>query len=189
MDCYNFSRPLKRAFATNQNQTAFTAKTPLFAKPTSDGVVDIGRDGGLVPRAILVIPVGAGSAADAYSLRIWGWKQVLGAGNKADGGGTPHNIWIPVRIAELGVVLGTGTGIANGVVPATELFADTVTIIATGEGVITADTTNQGTIVRYSPASNITAFAVVPNPGYDLIEFDSDQTTNTPTVNVLYSLL
>ena len=185
---YNFARPFKRAFSANQNQTAFVAKTPQLAKPSGSGVIDLTNEGILCPSLLKVIPVGVGAANDTYSLRVWGWAKVLGGGDSPNGGTTP-NLWIPVRLAELAVTLGAGTGLAGSIVPATELFADTITIVATGEGTMTANTTRDGNIVLYSPASDITAFAVLPILGFDLIEFDSDQTLNTPTVNVLYSAL
>lgn len=187
--CTSPSAPLKRAFAANKT-SGFTAKTATLAEPVNDGVIDLARDGYFIPSAVKLTGVGVGAANDAFSVRIWGWLKVVGGGDKVIGSAaTPYNVWLPFRIAEVGFILGTGAGVAQGVVPATELIADTVSIIATGEGTTTADTTRNGTIIVYSPASDISGFAIVPIVGFHKIEFDTDDTTNTPTMNVLYSLM
>lgn len=184
----NQARPWRRGFAANQNQAAYAAKIARLARPTGTGVVDFANEGILVPSALKLAAVGVGASNDAYSLRVWGWAKFLGGGDHPNGG-TSANTWVPFLIAELLFTLGLQPGIAGGVFPGTELIADTVTIVSGGEGTTTANTTRDGNIVTYSPVNDLFAFAVVPLMGFEVIEFDTKQTTNTPTANILYAPL
>lgn len=175
------ARALRRGLAANSTATGFTAKAPVLIKPSNDGVIDLTLEGATVPELLKLWAVGVGASNDGFSVRLIGWQSVLHATDAA------KRLWIPQTIAELACLLGTLTGTGAGVVPSTEKFVDTMTIVK--EGVTTALTTNDGNIVRYNPADDTMAFAIIPLQGFELIEFDFDQTTNTPTMNVLYGLL
>lgn len=176
----NLARPLRRGLAANSTDTTFATKVPVVARPSNDGVIDLSQEGDAVPGWVKVFAVGVGANNDAFSVRIYGWSRVIAAD-------ATKNIWIPQIIGELAFIMGQKAGLLSTVVPSTELFADTVTIVS--EPTTTAATTRDGKIVTYSPANDTLAFAVVPVWGFELIEFNFDNTTNTPTMNVLYSPL
>lgn len=174
-------RPIQRILATNSSASAFASKVPTLTKPVNDGVLDLANDSGIIAvQKMKLWAVGVGSANDAFSVRVWGWSK-LAAGPSGN-----RDVWIPSVLAELAFILGATTGVAGTRFPATELIADTVTIVT--EGTITEPTTRQGNIYTYSPAGDLVAFALVPLQGFELVEFDFDQTTNTPTMNALVSL-
>lgn len=174
-------QPMRRVLAANANSSAFTAKVPTTTKPVNDGVIDLAGEGGLVTSEFVKIwAVGVGADNDAFSVRLTGWSKLKGTTS------TTRDLWVPSVLGELGCVLSARVGVAGTLVPATERFSDTFTIVT--EGTITQLTTREGTIVTYSPAADIIGFALVPVVGFDLLEFDFDQTTNTPTMNVLVSL-
>lgn len=177
---HNVARPLRRALAANSTDTTFAAKSPVVARPSNDGVIDLTQDGELVPCFVKLFAVGVGANNDAFSVRITGWNRVIASD-------ASKNIWIPQTIGELAFIMGQKAGLLSTVVPSTELFADTVTIVS--EPTTTAATTRDGKITLYSPANDTLAFAVVPVWGFELIEFNFDNTTNTPTMNVLYAMM
>lgn len=173
------SRPLQRALTTNSSASSFASKVYTVTEPTNDGVLNLTFNKTLVPSRILLIPIGLGADDDAFSVRIIGWHKVTKAAVTTG--------WVPTIIAELGVVVGTAVGVAASAVLNTERFPDTITIVS--EGTTTADTTRRGTVELHSPGSNLIGHAIVPIGGFEKIEFTFDQTTGTPTMNVLYAYL
>lgn len=175
------ARPLRRGLAANSTATVFPARAPVTVRPTNDGVIDLTQEGDLVPRFMKLWAIGVGSDNDAFSVRVIGWSLLLDTGTK-------QSVWFPSPIAELAYILGASAGLGTTVIPSTELIADTVTIVH--EGQLSDDTTLfQGEIVRYNPADDTVGWAQVPIYGFQMVEFLFSNTTNTPTKNVLYSLL
>jgi hypothetical protein len=170
-------RQFRRAKTTNSSG-GFTAKVPVLIKPANDGVIDLVQDGNTIPGTLKIMAVGVGSDNDAMAVRLWGWTLVGGPGATLP-------VWVPVLIAELNFVLSTTVGVAGTVVPATERIADTVTIVT--EASITAATTRQGEVLLTSPATQLPALALVPLRGFELVEFDFDDTVGTPTMNALFA--
>lgn len=178
------ARPMLRGFATNKTG-GFTAKMPTKTEPVNDGVIDL-TDRGigvLVPGRVLVTGVGVGADNDAFTLRVWGWRRLKVKANNAN----LVDCWIPELIGALGFVLCAVTGAAGTEFPATERMSDTVTVST--EPVTSAAAETRGKIVVMSPGSDIQGWASVPIWGFEKIEFDTDDTTNTPTMNVLYALI
>lgn len=178
-------RPYQKALATNANSASFPSKVPTVTEPTSDGVVDLLNAGtGLtVPRAVKVLPYGAGSDNDVYDLRLIGWRRIKGT--------TPQTtLWVPTVLVEVTCTLSGAVGVAGSPVLATERFADTVTIKAAGwEATTTADTTRAGSVLIFSPQNDLPAWFVIELNGEEKVEFTFDQTTGTPTGNCLIALL
>lgn len=193
----NLNRPLIKALPTNAASAAFTAKTvcttgltPLGNAPTQAamdavGLVRIaaeGGSGGYVPTWARIYPYGLGSDNDGFSLRLWGWFHI-GAG--PDGA----KLWMPTILGEFTALISGFVGVAGAPVLNTERFADTIGIVALdGEYTITADVTRFGTVQLFTPANNTPGCVQVPLRGAEWIEWDFDQTTGTPTMNVLYQL-
>lgn len=175
------ARPMVKAFATNLSATALTKKVAQTAKPSGNGVLELGP--AAVPRWMRVFPYGLGSDNDVYVLRITGWHRV-------GSGPFPGTLWFPETLAELTVTISTFVGVAGSPVLATERFADTIVPVATiGEPTIQADVTRFGTFVIFSPANDTPAWVKMSSYGCELLQFDIDQTTGTPTGNALLQFL
>lgn len=177
--------PLVRACATNANSSGFTAKTAgVTTKPSGNLVYPIADPGYSFRSRVRVFPIGIGADGDAFSIRVWGWNR-CGSGN--DVGGI---IWIPSILGEFTCTLSTFVGVAGSPVLNTERFADTLGLVAKiGEPTTTANTTRDGLTELYSPENNTPAWVEFSLRGAELLEFDFDQTTNTPTMNALLQFL
>lgn len=184
------ARFAKKVFPTGSenNQSGFTTKAATFTRPSGNGIIDLIRNGAtkLVPWGIKLWPLGQGSANDVYSLRVWGWNRV-GAGSTSG----KETIYFPTILGEFSCTLSAFTGLASGPVLNTDLFCDTITPVAARnpDMVIAAGTALQSELRIMSPANDTPGFIVMPIFGAELLEFEQDQTTNTPTMNCLYSLL
>lgn len=183
---YQLVSPLVRACPVNANTSAFTAKTAgTTTRPAGNLVFDLapilGAGGGFRARCRL-FPIGVGSNDDAFSLRVWGWSRFdFGAS------GSAAPVWVPAELLEVSCTLGSFAGVAGGLVAATELFADTITMVK--EPTLAADVTPAGTTEIMSPANDTPAWVEFRLRGVELLEFDFDQTTNTPTMNALLQFL
>jgi hypothetical protein len=175
--------------SANATDTSFAALNPTVVKPVPSpaaGVYDIGLDSSNIPPSIKLMLVGVGSDNDAFSIRIQGWERVVTPDANA------VDLWVPTILAELGCILGAKTGATGGIVPATERFADTITVIAARQSVVyglnASDVVSRGSVVVFSPTNDLIAYAIVPTFGCPLIQFQFDDTTNTPTMNGVWSL-
>lgn len=177
-------RPFRKAFAANKIATEFTAKVPTITKPVNDGIFDLTADGIIYPWNLKILPYGLGSANDVFSLRIWGWSRI-------GGGRPPNTLWVPAMIGEFVCTLGATTGVAGSPVLNTELFCDTIAPVAlmVSDYKIGAGTSVDSECRIFTPANDTPAHLIIPVDGWEMIEFDGDQTTNTPEMNALISLL
>lgn len=191
----HLARPFSKARSVNSSASAFTAPTvtdyktlkALFtdaATAAARVVIPLSTQpggSGSVPCAIDIFPYGLGSNNDTFSLRLIGWRRYP----------TPiaddRILMIPFLLCELGCTISAFVGAAGFPILNTERFADTLTIVS--EPTYTADVTRTGGIELFSPANDTPAYARVPLRGAEAIEFDFDQTLNTPTMNALYSLI
>ncbi len=175
-------RNLARAWATNANTSSFASKIPTITEPVNDGVVYLRGIGLPSPRQMKIIPIGLGSSNDGYSLRVIGWNRVQLSG-KTD-------LWVPHILGEFTVLLGAATGVAGSAVLDTELFADTIAPVAARlpDNVIAAGTAINSQVQVISPVNDTVAHLINVS-GCEKVEFCFDQTTNTPTCNVLWALL
>lgn len=191
----DLTSPLRKALAANANTSSFAAKPPTIAEPTNDGVVNLTNGGVVVPQHMLILPYGLGANNDAFDMRVLGWRH---AGSSQ---GAQAALWVPVIIGQFSCICGNVTGVAatGGQTPdvlATEFFCDTITVSGT-RGALQPRVTNDngtgaefgGTIRVSSPANDTVAFVLLPLLGMEKVEFQFDQTTNTPTMNALIALL
>lgn len=177
--------PFKKAFATNKNASGFTAKPSTTTRPSGDGVIElVPPDGhGFVPSLMRLLVYGLGSDNDVASMRIWAW-------NRVGSGAAPGTLYVASIIGEFSCTLSAYIGVAGSPILNTERLCDTITLVATvGEATITADTTRQGTVEVYSPANDTPGWVQMPTRCPELLEWDFDQTTNTPTMNCLIQFL
>lgn len=177
-------RTFRKAFAANKVATAFTAKVPTVTKPINDGIIDLNKDGIIYPWNLKILPYGLGSANDVYSLRMWGWSRIHASDPL-------KTLWVPAMIGEWVCTLGATTGVAGSPVLNTELFCDTIAPVAlmVSDYKIGAGTSVHSEMRLFTPANDTPAHIVMPVDGWEMIEFDGDQTTNTPEMNALIALL
>lgn len=184
------NRPLVKAMAANATSSGFTAKTAMrSAIPSGNTVFPLASQaggGGITPDRVRIYPYGLGASNDVFSMRIFGWNRL----NAVGGTVTKRTVWLPAQIGEFACTLSTFAGLADSPVLNTELFCDTITVVATvGEPTYTAATTNGGTTMRYSPANDMPGWIEIPVGAFEFLEFDWDQTTNTPEMNALLQFL
>lgn len=178
---YQQVSPLVRACAVNADSSAFTAKTAgTTARPSGNLVFDLspilGANGGFRARCRLFPIAGSPAASnDTFALRVWGWNRVNDPALPA--------LYVPSILLEIACTVGAMTGVAGSAVLDTELFVDTITL-TTEEKV---GTVGQTTVL--SPANDTPAFAEFRLHGAELLEFDFDQTLNSPTMNALLQFL
>lgn len=177
------TRPMFRACPVNANSSGFTTKSAAsVTRPTGNFVVPLVPDGPsfTIPSRVRIWPIGLGSNDDAFSIRIWSWTRI-------GSGPSPGILWVPSELGEYSCTLGNFTGVAGSPVLNTEFFADTITVVS--EPTTVANTTNAGTTEVFSPANDTPAWIELRLRGVELLEFDFDQTTNTPTMNALLEFL
>lgn len=197
------NRILQKVASTNINTSAFAAIPPTITKPSGAGVLDLlhsqtgSAQGNIstptthnIPKRIFLMPYGLGSDNDAFDMKVTGWWRL------GDDQSSTKQIWIPTALVVFSAIIsGTAKGVAGSSLLATEFLADTLTIKTGGttEPVITnndfAGAAVQGRTIRYSPADDTPAWAIMELWGVELLQFQFDQTTNTPTMNCLYAML
>jgi hypothetical protein len=171
--------PFRKARSTSVVSASYPSMVPTSSEPsTSDTTVTantthqaipIGTGGGgLGQNTAILIPYGLGSDNDAFSMRVYGWRQV-------------GSLWLPVLLAEWsGCTLAANLpGVATTPVIATEFFCDSITRVTGTEGV------SVETIV---PGADLIAHATVAIKGFQKLELVFDTTTGTPTCNCLVGM-
>jgi hypothetical protein len=178
-----------RGLAVNANDTNFpTVLASTTTEPTGAGVFTFRKGaGGAAPDDEIVVPkwmkiwaFGAGSNNDAFSVRVWGWHKV-------GSGPIPNTLWLPSIIGEFAFILSNAVGVAGSPVLDTERLADTVTPVAARllDRDIAAGTAVNSDYFIVSPATDSPTFIMMKTFGCQKFTFHFDQTTGTPTMNVL----
>lgn len=188
----NPSRAWKKVRSVNSNSANFPTWVTSELALESDLYVDAGTaagrvvnrlavngGSGLVPYYMHLMPYGLGSDNDVFSVRIVGVRRI--GEHLADG----RSQFMREILAVLSCTISGAVGVAGGQVLNTERFADAIAI--TNEGTYTANTTRAGTITLYNMTADTPAHVVLPLLNHEALEFEWDQTTNTPTMNALYS--
>lgn len=178
--------PLKRALTTNAATSSFASKVPTVTEPTNDGVINLILGGGAVIHEwMLLWPIGLGADNDAFSLRVLGWRKI------SQGQGVTDTLWMPTLLYEFSCTISAAVGVAASPVLNTERFADTITIVTQGKytDADSGGVSTRGNVEVTSPTNDLIAHVKAPLKGMEKIEFQFDQTTNTPTMNVLYAFL
>lgn len=177
------SRPIRRLRTTNENASAFASKVPTITKPSGDGVLDLTKNGNIVPSKIMLWPILLSSDNDVSSMRILGWNSVL-----LD---TFVTLWIPTIIGEFVCTACGCVGVAGAAVLNTERFCDTIVPVAgrLEDYDIAAGTAEISDVAILSPTNDTPAHIYMPTRGFEMLEATSDQTTGTGTFNVLYRFI
>lgn len=188
MDIDQFARPFTKALSSNANTSSFASKIATITEPSGDGVITLATSSGCVPIAAKLVPYGLGSSNDAFDMKVIGWSYVPGTSSL-------RKLWFPTTIGTFTCTVGAATGVAGTPVLNTELFVDTIVAksivyIPKKPGYdATPGATFQSDITIHSPADDSCAFIILPVWGFQKMEFNFDQTTNSPTMNVLYALV
>lgn len=175
-------QPLRRVFATNVTTASYSAKADLTTLPTTGestdavdgttGYIDLayGRSPGATPDLVKLKFYAAGNDDGTGNCRVYGLAEV----RSASGTSYTH-----VLLADYALTFSTAVGVANGVVTASERYADTIVRTFGIENV--ADQ-------LLSPANNVAGHVVVDVKGfrYILIDPNTDSAAVT-SVNALYS--
>lgn len=177
-DLLTATGPFRKARGVNSNDASFpsrvpTTTAPLFAVATAAGtqqVIPIGP--GVSANSAVIVPYGLGASNDAFNLRVLGWREVRGEG--------VLTLWVPVVLCELACTVGATTGVAASAVLNTELFVDTLSLTYGNDDV---------SIDIVSNAADLIAHFAVAIKGFQAIELIFDQSTNSPTMNALVSLI
>ncbi len=173
---------LKKAVTTNSTDGTYPTRIPTITEPAGPGVYSISGDIGpstpglFVNNGIYLIPYGTGSSNQTFAMKIIGWSVLPNPTLFT------NSLWIPTPIAEFACTLGTAAGVAGMGITSTELFVDTITLVA-------GDPNDTGvTIHIYSPADNTIAHATVDLEGCQKVEVIF-QLTNVTDMNCLIRLI
>jgi len=122
---------------------------------------------------------GVGSDNDAFSARLWGvdFTQAY------EGGVISPTDYTLTLWGTAAVVLGTGLGV--GIPSSSNRMADTVVWTAATACTNAEAAYGLGTTTAYSPADNTIGALLVPNLPFHGLLWDFDQTTGTPSMNVV----
>jgi hypothetical protein len=177
------ARQARRLMAANANSSAFTAKAATITEPSGTAVVNVGKLGQLVPARVMMWPIGLGSDNDVSSMRLWGWHRVVQD--------TMLDLWQPSIIGEWVCTFSTAVGVAGSAVLNTERYADTIAPVALlqADQKIAAGTSLSSLYEIFTPANNTPGWIIAPIYGVEKLEWDFDQTTGTPTQNVIFKFL
>lgn len=114
-----------------------------------------GGFGAMTSNSLMLIPYGAGSSTQTYTLKCYGWRRTIPMG------GVTAGIWVPFLLASFTVTLGTAPGLAGTDVNASQLFNTTLALVAGN-----ANVSNE--IV--SPGSNVIGHIILDCKGVQYVE-------------------
>ena len=109
------------ASTTNDTTTTITVPVPTLTKPSGNGVIAMGDGGAVSSNGLLLVPYGAGSATNTFTMHAYSWTPTLGVGALP--------VWIPYTLATFTCTLSTVPGIALGDVNASQLFCGTIALV------------------------------------------------------------
>lgn len=179
-------RTLTQSFArlrrTNTTSTSFPTRIPTLTEPTGIGdaaaqttsaVFDLVKDFDVEfevsKNRVLIVPFGAGTDTQTFSMRVIGWRIAY----DRDTARLPQTaIWIPIPLADFSCALSVQVGVAGSVVVATDTFCDTITLTGT--------TANDDVDVSItSPGNDLTGHIVLDMKGFQKLEITFDMTGAT----------
>lgn len=190
---YN-ARPFRKARAVNSSSANYPTLAAEIDLALSDVGTAAGRciiplvnpgGNGKVPKKIEIWPYGLGANNDAFSFRLIGWRRFLPIASTE-----PRSLWVPGIVADCACVMGNFTGLAGFPVLNTEFFCDTITITAALQPTKLGNSTLlDGFTKAFSPANDTPARVQVYLEAFEAFELQWDQTTNTPSMNALYTFI
>lgn len=190
------ARRLQKACATDLTTSSFAAIPPTIATPSGNGIVNLlgGEHGSPIPKRMLVMPYGVGGANnDAFDLKLTGWRLVGTPGHQD----TTKALWIPQHLVTVSCTLSsTVKGVAGAFLDDTSYFADTIvpkTAHVTEPRMTSDDFAGAGffadSLIVMSQADDTAGWFIIQLYCVDMIQFQGDQTTNTPAMNALFAML
>jgi hypothetical protein len=177
----------RRWAGTNLDATTFATKSPTLTKPVASAtaaVINLTNNlpsGAIVPNRLKLLFLLLGADGDVASFRIIGWNKAMDNTNPP--------LWVPQPILEVSCTASAVVGVAGSPVLSTERFVDTIAPVAlmSEDRKIAAGTSLNADVFFYTPANDTIGHVILPNREFELMEFTLDQTTNTPTGNILYA--
>ena len=164
--------------ATNYSTNGYPTRIPTVTQPSGDGVIAFGHTGEYSPANLILVPYGAGSATNTFSLQVLGWRATkLGIGAP---------LCIPVSLGTYAITLGSGTGVAGADLTTAALFATTITMT----GGPTFETSGAAPVVldwcQISPGSNAIGMISCASFGFRFLEVIYTTGGSATSCNALY---
>ena len=127
---YTDADEFRKVLATNSTTAAYAAQADATAEPaeSTPGVIDLGRGRAGVPNAVLFKFFGTDADNETGGCRVYGLKKV----RDVAGGLTSYT---HILLADVTFTLSARTGVASGVVGASEFYADTIARVTGVENV------------------------------------------------------
>jgi hypothetical protein len=166
------SAPLRITNAVDVTAATVTLPVPTATKPSGDGVIDMGTDGGMTASGLFLQPYGTGSATNTFSMSVYGWRQVTPRLTQGNG------LWVYTTLATFTCTLGTQTGVANSPIDNTHLFVTTIALV-----IGNANISNE----VLSPGDNTPAHITLLAKGCTLIEVRFGTGSSATSCNCLVS--
>ncbi len=165
------SRSSKFEVTNTANVTAasITFPVPTITKPSGDGIVHLGDGGALAPNGLMIVPFGAGSSTNTFSMNVYGWRRTLGSNTKPP-------LWVAVELATFTCTLCTVPGIVSTDVADTQLFTGTIALVHGN-----ANVSNE----VVSPTGNVVAHVIVDAKGCELVEVRFGTGSSATSCNAL----
>jgi hypothetical protein len=177
---HTLANPYRRVLAANSTTNGFSAKVDTLTAPTvaaegesAGGYVYLTlQDGGLQPpNCVLIKPYGVGANDATGAMRVYGVKEVKKTGATSS--------YTHVLLGEWTFVLSsTLTGVASGVVVATEYYADTITKVTGLENVSEQ---------VLSPTADEPAHLLLDCKGHALLLIELSTAGSATSVNALFA--
>jgi hypothetical protein len=167
---YTPKRLLVRGLTTNSTMTTVSFPGDTLTEPsTTDSSSSPATNTVVVSTSdqdTLFHFFGTDAANEDFHAYLYGWSRLMATA-------TSTYQWTPTFLMRVVVTLGTGIGLANGIVINSEFWSDTIVL----------DTTNIGTsdYEIISPADNGKAALIIRNKGFEKLEvrFDADAGSTT----------
>ncbi len=154
----------------NITAASITFPVPTLTIPTGDGVINLGLGGQMTANGLFLIPYGAGSAAQTFTMAVYAWHNTLGYGGA-------KQLWVAAELATFTCTLCTVPGLAGADVNASQLFCGTIAL-----GVGNANVSNE----ILSPTGNVVAHILLDVKGAKLVEIRFGTGSSATSCNCLY---
>lgn len=164
--------PFSKAFTANDPPATFATTVPLYQQPTGDGTVDLGSYGAVTCNNLLLIPYSeGGNPGDQFSMRLWGWRQLVPDSNPT------YTVWLPYLLGQYLCTVAKIPGPASPLPPsspttqprfltANETLCDTIVAVHGFRPIIVSPGSDA------SPDSNLTAWILQDVIGSQVVSFD-----------------
>lgn len=151
------SSPLFKVRETNDTTASITFPVPRLTEPSGEGIINMGQGGGDSSNGLMLIPFGAGSATNTFSMNCYAWTPTLGVTDHA----TLVPLWVATVLGTFTCTLSTVPGLATSYVNASQLFCGTIVLV-----VGTQNVSNE----VISPTGNTVAHILLDTKGSKLVE-------------------